>query len=408
MFNALNRFIARLDGDPQQQQQRQRESYGFQVLRNTNLELAIEPWFDFIVGINGRMIDNPDSRLFAQEVRNCAGGSVSLGIWSAKGQRTRALHIPVPATTGSLGLSLQWTPLSAASENVWHVLDVAANSPADAAGLLPYGDYVLGTPDGTLHGEAALGELVDDHVNLGRPLRLWVYNHEYDVTREVAVTPSREWGGEGALGCVLGYGALHRLPAPLSEPVHAPGETLFDGDNDGQFATLAPPAAADASSASGDAFVPGAGVPAPPPPSSNEFVIPAQMVATTSSPANGGATPPPPRGGRKKEHRHAHGQHQLDDYFAEQEKKSKELEGSVTASKSPPPPPPKAASGISPPPKAASGISPPPKAASGIPSPPRVGSGIHPPPKAGLGIPPPPRATPKPQAATEGGDDDVD
>ncbi|RYP67327.1 hypothetical protein DL769_005806 [Monosporascus sp. CRB-8-3] len=369
MFNALNRFIARLDGDPQQQQQRQRESYGFQVLRNTNLELAIEPWFDFIVGINGRMIDNPDSRLFAQEVRNCAGGSVSLGIWSAKGQRTRALHIPVPASTGSLGLSLQWTPLSAASENVWHVLDVAANSPADAAGLLPYSDYVLGTPDGTLHGEAALGELVDDHVNLGRPLRLWVYNHEYDVTREVAVTPSREWGGEGALGCVLGYGALHRLPAPLSEPVHAPGETLFDGDsgggadNDGQFATLAPPAAAGASSASGDAFVAGAGGPLL---SSNEFLIPAQMVSATSSPANGGAAPPPPRGGRKKEHRHAH--NQLDDYFAEQEKKSKELEGSVTASKSPPPPPP----------------------------------------KAGSGIPPPPRATPKPQAATEGGDDDVD
>ncbi|RYO88226.1 hypothetical protein DL766_009303 [Monosporascus sp. MC13-8B] len=375
MFNALNRFIARLDGDPQQQQQRQRESYGFQVLRNTNLELAIEPWFDFIVGINGRMIDNPDSRLFAQEVRNCAGGSVSLGIWSAKGQRTRALHIPVPASTGSLGLSLQWTPLSAASENVWHVLDVAANSPADTAGLLPYGDYVLGTPDGTLHGEAALGELVDDHVNLGRPLRLWVYNHEYDVTREVAVTPSREWGGEGALGCVLGYGALHRLPAPLSEPVHAPGETLFDGDgggggvgNDGQFATLAPPATANAPSAPGDAFAPGAGSAPPASPSSNEFLIPAQMVSATSSPANGGAAPPPPRGGRKKEHRHAHGHNQLDDYFAEQEKKSKEIEGSVTANKSPPPPPP----------------------------------------KAGSGIPPPPKAPPKPRAATEGDDGGVD
>lgn len=56
MFNALNRFISRLDGDPHQQHQREREEYGFQVLRNTNLELAIEPWFDFIVGINGRMI----------------------------------------------------------------------------------------------------------------------------------------------------------------------------------------------------------------------------------------------------------------------------------------------------------------------------------------------------------------
>lgn len=56
MFNALNRFISRLDGDVQQQRQQERGSFGFQVLRNTNLDLAIEPWFDFIVGINGRPI----------------------------------------------------------------------------------------------------------------------------------------------------------------------------------------------------------------------------------------------------------------------------------------------------------------------------------------------------------------
>lgn len=28
--------------------------------------------------------DDPDPHLFAQEVRNCAGASVTLGIWSAK------------------------------------------------------------------------------------------------------------------------------------------------------------------------------------------------------------------------------------------------------------------------------------------------------------------------------------
>ena len=31
-------------------------SYGFQILRNKNPDLAIEPWFDYIVGINGRDI----------------------------------------------------------------------------------------------------------------------------------------------------------------------------------------------------------------------------------------------------------------------------------------------------------------------------------------------------------------
>lgn len=293
-----------------------------------------------------------------------------------QGQRTRALHVAVPPSPGTLGLSLQWTPLAAASENVWHVLDVAANSPADAAGLLPYGDYVLGSPDGALlHGEAALGELVDAHVNdasNGRPLRLWVYNHEYDVAREVEVVPSREWGGEGALGCVLGYGALHRLPAPLSEPIHAPGETMFDysGDSSGtagaggdggppQFTTLAPPAMTTAPpppllspSNGNDTFT------APPPPalaSSSDFLIPAQMV---SPPPTGSTSTPPPgatRGARRKDHnRPGHSPNRLDDYFAEQEKKSKELEGgSISASKTPPPPPPKAGSaGIPPPPRA--------------------------------------------------------
>ena len=77
-----------------------------------------------------------------------------------------------------------------------------------------------------MRGESGLGELVEDY--LSRPLRLYVYNHEYGVTRLVTITPSRSWGGEGALGCVLGFGALHRLPPSLAEPPAAPGDTLFE------------------------------------------------------------------------------------------------------------------------------------------------------------------------------------
>ncbi|KAK0618328.1 GRASP55/65 PDZ-like domain-containing protein [Bombardia bombarda] len=330
MFNALNRFISRLDGDAPSSKENH-GAFGFQVLRNTNLQLGIEPWFDFVVGINGRMIDDSDPGLFAQEVHNCAGGAVMLGIWSAKGQRTRALHIAVPADGTSLGLTLQWSSLSVVS-NIWHVLDVPANSPADIAGLLPYSDYILGTPEGALHGEGGLSELVEDHI--GRPLRLYVYNNEYNVTREVTIQPSRDWGGEGALGCVLGYGALHRLPAPLSEPVHAPGETLFDGDTETTSAQ-APhherfmPATGGGYS---DAPLPPPGAnhtyniaspTSPPPPPSTNFLIPAQVVSTSPA-ANA-----PPRS--KKKDRHAHG-HQnspnrlMDDYFKEEEKKSRELD----------------------------------------------------------------------------------
>ncbi|KFY57952.1 hypothetical protein V496_06301 [Pseudogymnoascus sp. VKM F-4515 (FW-2607)] len=341
MFNALNRFISRLDSDAPAQTSTY-NAFGFQVLRNKNADLPIEPWFDFIVGINGRMIEDSDPNLFAQEVRNCAGGTVTLGLWSAKGQRTRTLHIPIPSENPTLGISLQHAPLSTVA-TIWHILDVPANSPADLAGLLPYSDYILGTPEGILHGEAGLGELVEDHI--GRPLRLYVYNNEYDVTREVTIQPSRDWGGEGALGCVLGYGALHRIPAPLSEPIAEPGSTLFDGEP-ARFSNEESRAAALSSTGALGA-TPGA---------PSEFLIPAQLA---------GAAPPPPASSDKAHRKHGRGHDKtiqqkggkLDDYFMEGEQKSRELDyvPSAKSAGTPPPPPPKSGG----PPKAA--VSGPPK-----------------------------------------------
>jgi len=105
--------------------------------------------------------DNGDSNLFATEVKNCAGNAINLGIWSTKGQRIREIYVQVPHDPESLGLSLQWMPLSS-TEDVWHILDVAPNSPADVAGLLPYSDYVIGSPEGIVRGEAGLGELIEE------------------------------------------------------------------------------------------------------------------------------------------------------------------------------------------------------------------------------------------------------
>ncbi|KAK2612442.1 hypothetical protein QQS21_001546 [Conoideocrella luteorostrata] len=318
MFNALNRFMSRLDGD-QPQRRNERGSFGFQVLRNTNLELAIEPWFDFIVGINGRPIDDPNPALFAQEVRNCAGGTVSLGLWNAKGQRTREMHASLSVDTSSLGLTLQYSPIALAA-NVWHVLDVAGNSPADQGGLLPYSDYVLGSPEGSLHGEDALGELVEDHI--GRPLRLFVYNNEYDVTREVTIHPSRDWGGSGALGCVLGCGALHRLPPPLSEPVNDPGETMFDGAVNEKTEQMPP-------------FVPTNASAVTVPPAGGEYLVPAQMVG--ADPQNA----PPRSAAKKKDRQHGAKNDFMDDYFKEQEKKSRDADNAPSSKGSGMPPPPK-------------------------------------------------------------------
>lgn len=55
MFDALNRFISRLDESPSRAS-KTHDGYGFQVLRNKDPNIPIEPWFDFIIGINGRQV----------------------------------------------------------------------------------------------------------------------------------------------------------------------------------------------------------------------------------------------------------------------------------------------------------------------------------------------------------------
>jgi hypothetical protein len=229
---------------------------------------------------------------------------------------------------------------------IWHILDVPVNSPADLAGLLPYSDYIIGTPEGILHGESGLGELVEDHI--GRPLRLYVYNNEYDVTREVTIHPSRDWGGEGALGCVLGFGALHRLPAPLSEPVAGPGEMLFSNDQDSENARFSNEDLRSGSNGNDSNFFVPAAVNQQP----AEFLVPAQIISPP---------PPPASSGPRKDKRHGHGTGHgklpkgdklMDDYFMEGEKKSREVDYALSAKSTPPPPPPKAKGPPKGPPKA--------------------------------------------------------
>ncbi|KAL3474573.1 GRASP55/65 PDZ-like domain-containing protein [Aspergillus californicus] len=322
MFGAFNRFIGRLD-EPNAHQSRSDNAFGFQVLRNKDGELPLEPWFDFIVGINGRLIEDPDPNLFAAEVRNCAGSRVTFAVWSAKGQRTHTVSVPVPPSDPTLGLALQLAPLSS-TQHIWHVLNIPSPlSPAYRSGLLPHSDYIIGTPSGTLRGESALGELVEDH--LDRTLVLWVYNSEFDVVRTVDLIPTRGWGGEGALGAELGYGALHRLPVGLGEEVEGPGEVVFETRTDG----MSTPVLAD--------MLPATEIEA----TGQQFLVPANM---TSPPpwASAGSAPPPSNHGKKARAGARASPHKMfDDYFAEGEQKSKEQDNVPSRRGTPLPPPPK-------------------------------------------------------------------
>lgn len=102
------------------------------------------------------------------------------------------------------------------SRQVWHILEILEGSPAESAGLVPFGDWIIGYAGGVLRGEGDFYDLVEAHVDT--PLRLFVYNADYDVTRETILVPNRSWGTHsaqnGLLGCGVGYGLLHRIPRP--------------------------------------------------------------------------------------------------------------------------------------------------------------------------------------------------
>lgn len=209
-------------------------------------------------------------------------------------------------------------------------------SPAFQAGLLPHSDYILGTPSGTLRGESAFGELVEDHLN--RSLVLWVYNSEFDVVREVELVPRRGWGGEGALGAVLGYGALHRLPIGLGEEVQAPGESLFEATANNaadQYGYSAQPAQS-----------------LPPTNEAATIIPPPPFVSPNTAPKT--ANPPLAHQGRKqRNYAPASPGKAFDEYFAEGEKKSQEEDFRPSRKSAAVPPPPKAGApdSTSPPPE---------------------------------------------------------
>nr|CAD7431017.1 unnamed protein product [Timema monikensis] len=155
---------------------------------------------------------------------------IRMTVYSSKTQSVREVVI-VPSTSwggqGLLGVSIRFCSFEGANENVWHVLlanalvvlsstaedgeieEVHPSSPAEMAGLRPFNDYIIGA-DSVLHESEDLFTLIEAHE--GRPLKLYVYNTGDDTCREVTITPNTSWGGDGSLGCGIGYGYLHRIP----------------------------------------------------------------------------------------------------------------------------------------------------------------------------------------------------
>lgn len=174
---------------------------GYHVLRvqdgSPGHKAGLEAFFDFIVAIGNTRL-NQDNDTLKDLLKANIEKPVKMAVYSSKTQTVREVTI-IPSHNwggqGLLGVSIRFCSFEGANENVWHVLELQPNSPADLAGLKSETDYIIGA-DSVLHESEDLFTLIENHE--GKPLRLYVYNTETDSCREVTITPNGAWGGEGA------------------------------------------------------------------------------------------------------------------------------------------------------------------------------------------------------------------
>ncbi|KAK2158455.1 hypothetical protein LSH36_170g04042 [Paralvinella palmiformis] len=160
---------------------------GYHVLRvqeySPGHKAGLEAFFDFIVAIGNTRL-NQDNETLKNLLKANVEKPVKMLVYSSKTQKVREVEL-VPSHSwggqGLLGVSIRFCSFEGANENVWHVLS------------------------------EDLFTLIESHE--GKPLKLYVYNIDTDSCREVTLTPNGAWGGEGSLGCGIGYGYLHRIPS---------------------------------------------------------------------------------------------------------------------------------------------------------------------------------------------------
>eukprot|EP00062_Callorhinchus_milii_P022023 gi/632979369/ref/XP_007906430.1/ PREDICTED: Golgi reassembly-stacking protein 1 [Callorhinchus milii] len=172
---------------------------------------GLEPFFDFILTVGNTRLNRENDTL-KDLLKANVEKAVKLEVYSMKVAKVREVEV-VPSNMwggqGLLGASVRFCSFQGAHEHVWHVLNIEPNSPADLAGLTPHTDYIVGA-DQVMQESEDFYNLIELYE--GKPLKLLVYNSELDKCREIAVTPNGAWGGEGSLGCGIGYGYLHRIP----------------------------------------------------------------------------------------------------------------------------------------------------------------------------------------------------
>uniref|UniRef100_A0A3Q2PUW1 Golgi reassembly stacking protein 2 n=1 Tax=Fundulus heteroclitus TaxID=8078 RepID=A0A3Q2PUW1_FUNHE len=282
-------------------------SEGYHVLRvqenSPGHRAGLEPFFDFIVSINNTRL-NKDNDTLKDLLKANVEKPVKMLVYSSKTLELRETTV-TPSNLwggqGLLGVSIRFCSFEGANENVWHVLEVEPNSPAALAGLRPHTDYIIGA-DTVMNESEDLFSLIESHE--GKGLKLYVYNTDTDNCREVVITPNGAWGGEGSLGCGIGYGYLHRIPTrpfeegkKISFPANSstePVSPLKDGFTEVQLSAVTPPSSTPAISSGLEDALSGLSVSSAPPPMPSELQTGLPTVPLFPSTTSSSFAPLPP------------------------------------------------------------------------------------------------------------------
>ena len=144
---------------------------GFRVHRvepnSPGHDAGLESIIDYIVVANGVRLDSDDGS-FVRMIQENKGKEMRLCVFNTHTLRTReTILLPNDqwGGTGLLGITIRFDVLQSLDKHTLHVLDVYPDSPASAAGLDDFNDYVLGCGDLLFDGPDEFGEIVQHNTS---------------------------------------------------------------------------------------------------------------------------------------------------------------------------------------------------------------------------------------------------
>ncbi|CAM9236947.1 unnamed protein product, partial [Heterosigma akashiwo] len=175
-------------------------------------EMGLVHFFDYIVAADGIPFEELDNTLLEIIVGN-VGREIDITIYNSKSQTYRDLAV-TPSMDwegqGLLGLKVCWASVPAHRMPLLRVAEVFEGSPADAAGLMPERDFLLGDAHRAFDSNAVLYHTIKG--SLDKPLHIYVYNMDADFVRITTIFPTYSWGGGGCFGARVELGLAGQLP----------------------------------------------------------------------------------------------------------------------------------------------------------------------------------------------------